>query len=102
MALSYPPPELWPDRLYTLPKLSYPESLNACRELLDRRLVEGRGSAPAIFHNDTVLTYSDVFEQVTRLASVLRAEGIQPGDRVVLRLLNRPHFVFAWFAVLRL
>src|SRR5262249_46041172 len=49
-----------------------------------------------------VLTYSQVLEKVTHLASILREEGIQPGDRVLLRLFNRPHFILTWFAVLRI
>src|SRR5215467_11236992 len=102
MALSYPPRELWPERPCRLPELSYPESLNGCHELLDRRIAEGRGAHPAIYFNDAVLTYSDVFAQVNLFAALLRDEGIQPGDRVVLRLFNRPHFVFAWLAVLRI
>src|SRR5215831_4244118 len=102
MTPSYPPRELWPERPYRLPELSYPETLNACYELLDRWVAEGHGSAPAIHFNDTVLSYSDVLEHVIQVASVLSRAGVQPGDRVLLRLFNRPHFVFVWFAVLRL
>ena len=43
MILAYPPQELWPEKSYTLPELSYPDTLNACYELLDRNLDEGRG-----------------------------------------------------------
>jgi 2-aminobenzoate-CoA ligase len=102
MTLSYPPRELWPERPYHLPELSYPETLNACNELLDRRIEEGHGTAPAIYFNDTVLTYADVLQRVTEVAAMLREQGIQPGDRILLRLFNRPHFITTWFAVLRL
>src|SRR5262249_16714537 len=93
MTLSYPPRELWPDRLYQLPELHYPDSLNACAELLDKNVAEGRGAAPAIYFNDSVLTYSEVLEEVKRIASMLRQQGVEPGDRVALRLYNRPHFI---------
>ena len=39
---------------------------------------------------------------MTRLSAVLREEGIQAGDRVILRLLNRPHFISTWLALLRI
>ncbi len=102
MTLAYPPRELWPDRLYELPELEYPESLNASAELLDKNVAEGRGGAPAIYFNDSVLTYSQVLEEVQRLASMLRSDGVEPGDRVVLRLFNRPHFITTWLAVVRI
>src|SRR5215831_13588114 len=102
MTLSYPPRELWPERPYRLPELSYPETLNACYELLDRRIEEGHGAAPAIYFNDTVLTYADVLHRVTKLATAFRQLGIQPGDRILLRLFNRPYFIITWFAALRL
>jgi 2-aminobenzoate-CoA ligase len=102
MTLSYPPRELWPERRYTLPELQYPASLNACAELLDSHIAEGRGKAPAIYFNDSVWTYAQVFAEANRLAAVFRDNGLGPGDRVLLRLFNRPHFITSWLAVLRL
>ena len=42
----YPPEELWPKFIYSLPELAYSEQLNACYELLDAHLSNGRGAAP--------------------------------------------------------
>ena len=39
----YPPRELWPEIVYALPELHYPETLNACDVLLDSNIREGRG-----------------------------------------------------------
>jgi 2-aminobenzoate-CoA ligase len=102
MTLSYPPRELWPERPSQLPELSYPAKLNACYELLDRHIEEGRGSTPAIYFNGTVLTYSEVFKEVERTAVALRAQGVEAGDRVLLRLFNRPRFITAWLAIIRI
>jgi 2-aminobenzoate-CoA ligase len=102
MTLAYPPKELWPDRLYALPELQYRERVNVCQILLDDHIAKDRGSLPAIFFNDTTISYQRLFEDVTRLASVLREEGIHPGDRILLRLLNRPHFISLWFAAMRI
>ena len=100
--LSYPPRELWPEKTYTLPELSYPDTLNACYELLDRNLAEGRGPSPAIHFGNSFITYSQLLQEVMHIAGALSRRGIQAGDRVVLRLLNRPHFISTFLAVLRI
>src|SRR6186713_1605517 len=99
--LSYPPRDLWPDKIYSLPELSYPEMVNACYELLDANLALGRGSAPAIHFAGTLLTYQELANQVMQIAGALRQRGVKAGDCVMLRLLNRPHFIAAFLAVLR-
>ena len=100
--LSYPPRELWPERIYTLPELAYPHTFNACHELLDANLALGRGSAPAIFSVDSVVTYSQLADEVMKMAGALRYRGVKSGDCVILRLLNRPHFIAAFLALLRI
>src|SRR3989441_8036176 len=98
----YPPEELWPKFIYSLPELAYSEQLNACYELLDAHLSNGRGTAPAVYFGSSTLTYHDVYNQVVCMAGALHEKGIGPGDRVLLRLLNRPHFITAWLALVRL
>jgi len=100
--LSYPPRELWPEKIYTLPELSYPETLNACHELLDAHLAQARGSAPAIHFAGSVMTYAELAEEVMTIAGSLRERGVRPESCVVLRLLNRPHFISTFLAVLRI
>jgi len=100
--LSYPPRELWPERIYTLPELSYPATTNACYELLDANLALGRDSAPAIHFGDAVITYKQLADDVTRVAGALRRQGVEPGNCVILRLLNRPQFVSTFLALLRI
>ncbi len=99
---AYPSEELWPKFIYSLPELAYSQQLNACYELLDTHLTHGRGAVPAIYFGTTTLTYNDVYDRVVRMAGALHEQGIGPGDRVLLRLLNRPHFITAWLALLRL
>jgi hypothetical protein len=43
----YPPRELWPEKIHTLPELIYPETCSAGFDLLDRNLPPGRGSCLA-------------------------------------------------------
>ena len=100
--LAYPPRQLWPEKIYSLPELSYPETFNACYELLDSNLALGRASAPAIYFGESVITYAQLADQVMKIAGSLRQRGIQPGDPVLIRLLNRPDFIATFLAILRI
>jgi 2-aminobenzoate-CoA ligase len=100
--LSYPAKELWPERIYTLPELSYPHTVNACHELLDANLAAGRGQWPAIHFGDSTVTYGQLADDVMQIARVLREHGVREGDAVMLRLFNRPHFIATFLAVLRI
>lgn len=98
-----PPPELWPERVYTLPAhRDYPRRLNPTELLLDRHVEDGRGDRPAILHEDQVVTYRQLQVSVHRLAGALRALGIEEEDRVLLRSPSVPPALVANFAVLRL
>jgi 2-aminobenzoate-CoA ligase len=100
--LAYPPRQLWPDKIYTLPELSYPETFNACYELLDANLALGRASAPAIYAGNSVITYAQLANEVMKIAGALRQRGVKSGDAVLMRLLNRPHFISTFLALLRI
>src|SRR2546428_14157761 len=95
----YPPEELWPKFIYSLPELAYSEQLNACYELLDAHLSNGRGAAPAVYFGSSTLTYHDVYNQVVRMAGALHEKGVGPGDRVLFKLLKRPHLITAWVGI---
>src|SRR3954462_13087123 len=51
---------------------------------------------------ETVLTYDRLFSQADSLAAGLAASGLGKGDRVAFFLGNRPEFVVAYLAVIRL
>ena len=73
--------------LFTLPRLRTPEK-------------------PALRFRDgdleTVLSYADLFARADALAAELSRRGVRLGDRVALFLGNRPEFVVAYLAVIRL
>src|SRR5690606_35175276 len=50
----------------------------------------------------TTLTYADLFAAVDRLAAGLHHWGLSKGDRVAFFLGNRPEFVVAYLAVIKL
>jgi malonyl-CoA/methylmalonyl-CoA synthetase len=51
---------------------------------------------------ETFLTYSELFGQADALAAGLAAWGLRKGDRVAFFLGNRPEFVIAYLALIRL
>jgi 2-aminobenzoate-CoA ligase len=74
-------------------------AVNLAKVLLEDRIAAGYGSALAIVAYNTELSYSDLWTRVDRAGHTLRAAGVSPGDRVLLRLPNSAELVAAWLAV---
>lgn len=55
---------------------------------------------PVILEDETQWSLTDFKQQVRRLASVLHAKGIQPGDRVALMFMNQKEYLVSLFAIL--
>jgi long-chain acyl-CoA synthetase len=64
--------------------------------------VEGSADKVAFKLDDVELTYALLDEGSARMAGLLRAAGVGPGDRVGIMLPNVPYFPVAYYAVLRL
>ncbi|TRD12143.1 acetate--CoA ligase [Erythrobacter insulae] len=82
--------------------------LNICANALDRHL-ETRGDTPAIIwepdHPDTpgrTLTYRDLHTEVCTFANVLKANGVNKGDRVTIYLPMVPEAAIAMLACARI
>jgi long-chain acyl-CoA synthetase len=58
------------------------------------------GDRPAIRLDDHVLTYRDLCDAAARVAGMLRAKGISPGDRVGLVLPNVPAYPVLFYGAL--
>jgi long-chain acyl-CoA synthetase len=56
---------------------------------------------PALRLDGTVLTYAELDEATARVAGLLHARGLEPGDRVGIMLPNVPEFAIAYYGVLR-
>src|SRR5215475_6656656 len=63
--------------------------------------VRRHGSRTAIKLDDVELTYAGLDESSSRVAGLLRAKGIQAGDRVGIMLPNVPYFAIVYYGVLR-
>src|SRR5215475_10423308 len=96
-----PPRAQWPDFLFELPELKYPERMNCVVELLDR-WVAGHGNRPCLISPAESVTYAQLAERVNRIANVLTRDlGMVPGHRVLLRGPNSPMMVAAYLAVIK-
>lgn len=104
-----PPREQWPELLFELPELQFPEQLNAAAVLLDQAVADvgdgGRGWGERVCiraPGGLVWTYRDVQRQADRIAHVLVQDmGLVPGNRVLLRAPNNPMLAACWFAVVK-
>jgi 2-aminobenzoate-CoA ligase len=98
-----PPRELWPEFVFSLPELVYPERLNCAAELLDRAVERGWGPRTAIVSQEGARwTYAELLARANRIARVLVEDfGLVPGNRVLLRAPNDPMLAACWFAVVK-
>ncbi|GAC1363877.1 MAG: AMP-binding protein [Ktedonobacteraceae bacterium] len=95
-----PPRDQWPELIYTLPELQFPDRLNCTCELVDAWVSRGHGDHPAIYGARGMLTYRQLQEKIDQVAHVLTHDmGLVPGNRVLLRGANNPTMAICWFAV---
>ena len=95
-----PPRDQWPDLIFTIPEVQYPDRLNCIVELLDSKIQQGDGDHPAIYSADGVLTYAQMQAQVDKVAYVLTHDmRLVPGNRVLLRSANNAMMAICWCAV---
>ena len=102
-----PPLDQWPELVFDLPALRFPERMNCAHELLDRWVAQGQGDRACVIGGDgrggeLRWTYAELQAQANRIANVLVNEmGVLPGNRVLLRGANTPQMAACWFAVMK-
>ncbi|MBN9051918.1 MAG: AMP-binding protein [Rhizobiales bacterium] len=97
-----PPPSQWPQFLFDLPELHYPDRMNCVTELLDRWIANGRGNHACVISPTESLSYAQFAERVNRIANVLTRDlGLVPGNRVMLRAPNNPMMAACYLAVMK-
>ena len=83
-------------------------TLNACYNCLDRHVETGHGDATAIIwegnspSEDNTFSYSELLAEVKKFANVLKAEGVEKGDRVCIYLQMVPELAIAMLACARI
>jgi 2-aminobenzoate-CoA ligase len=97
-----PPPEAWPELLFDLPALRYPDRLNCAVALLDDVVAERGPDRPCLRTDAGTWSYGELLARANQVAHVLVEDlGLVPGQRVLLRSPNNPWLVACWFAVLK-
>ncbi|MEW6705154.1 MAG: AMP-binding protein [Pseudomonadota bacterium] len=97
-----PPREQWPEFLFELPQLQFPERLNCAWNLLDRWVESGQGERLCVQGAGIRWSYAQLQAQANRIARVLVEDmGLVPGNRVLLRGPNHPMLAACWFGVVK-
>ena len=81
---------------------------NVCYNAVDIHVANGRGNQTAIIHESPVtgsqqtLSYHELQQRVSRFAGVLKANGIEAGDRVIIYMPMIPEAVISMLACARI
>jgi 2-aminobenzoate-CoA ligase len=67
--------------------------------LVERNIDQGRGEKTAVFFQERPVSYSELARLSTKLGCSLKGLGIRSGDRVAIRMTNRPEFVITDMAL---
>ncbi|MBW2199205.1 MAG: acyl-CoA synthetase [Deltaproteobacteria bacterium] len=94
-----PPKDLWPEYLIPEEFADTPDELNLTDFLLDRHVREGKGDNAAIKFMDQTVSYAQLQKMVNKFGNSLKDAGIEPQDRVGIRLVNSIQALVAIFAV---
>ena len=92
-----PPKELWAD--YTAPeefKQYASGQWNIAEEFLDKHV---KGDNVAILFGDQKITYKELLVMANKFANVLKKLGVEPQDRVGIRLTNTPEAIAINFGI---
>ncbi|MEX0848603.1 MAG: acetate--CoA ligase [Candidatus Dependentiae bacterium] len=81
--------------------------LNVSYNCLDRHIQNGNGNKVAFYYKNEegkkrIITYSDMFIEVNKLANVLKSMGISKGDRVAIYMPLMPESIAAMLACTRI
>lgn len=80
--------------------LNLPAQYNAS-EVLFHNLEAGRGDKVAIYWQDQQVTYAQLTEMASRLGNALTDLGLETGTRVLMLLMDTPHFPATFFGAIR-
>jgi 2-aminobenzoate-CoA ligase len=98
-----PPIDQWPEFIFDLPDLRYPDRLNCAAELLDAVAARLGPDRPCLHApGSPSWTYGELLAAANRVAHILTRDlGLVPGNRVLLRGPNNPWLVACWFGVVK-
>lgn len=82
--------------------LELPRRYNAATHFIDRHITEGRGDKIAFIDDKGRYTYADLAARVNRAGNLLKSQGVQPEQRVLLALLDGIDFPALFFGAMKI
>lgn len=79
----------------------FPDRFNMASYFVDSNVEAGRGDKVAIHYEDQAITFKQAYENVNRAGNGLVALGLQPEQRVLTVLHDRPEFAYFWFGAIK-
>ena len=76
-------------------------NFNVSVPFIDRHLDEGRADKTAIRTGSEDVTYRQLAERVNRCGNVVKALGIQSGERVLMVVKDCPEFIYLFFGAIK-
>ncbi|WP_228000139.1 AMP-binding protein [Nocardia australiensis] len=97
-----PPEAEWPEFVFDLPALHYPDRLNCATALLDGAVARHGRDRPCLLTSEESWTYGELLHRANQIAHVLTDDyGLVPGNRVLLRGPTTPWLVACWLGVVK-
>ncbi|MFD0401120.1 AMP-binding protein [Kitasatospora sp. NPDC127121] len=97
-----PPFDQWPELLFDIPELAYPDRLNCAQALLDATITRYGPDRRCLLTPTGQWTYGELRDHADRVARLLTEDlGLATGNRVLLRGPNTPWLVACWLGVLK-
>ena len=97
-----PPFDQWPELIFELPELRYPDRFNCAAEFVDAHVTRGQGGRTALLGASECVSYAELQTRANRIARLLSDElGLATGSRVLLRSGNNPALAACWLGVIK-
>ena len=74
---------------------------NHPRELIEHQ-ADTLGAKPFLFHEDRVVSFSELNSETNRVAHALQGLGVKPGAGVAIMMPNSPEWLFVYYGVQKL
>jgi benzoate-CoA ligase family protein len=82
-------------------KVRLPARFNVAVPFIDRHPAEGRGAKAAIRTLHETVTYAELAERVNRAGNALLAQGLKPGDRLLMVVKDCPAFFYLFWGAIK-
>jgi len=82
-------------------ELNLPRQFNAAEYFVDRNVAAGRGGKTAILFEDLEVSYTNLMENVNRVANGLTKLGVGMEARVMLLLRDTPEMIYSFYGAIK-